>query len=228
MKFEIKNLKVKRGDSVLIEDANLSFNSGEVVLLEGLNGAGKSSLLNAIFKNPEYEIVEGQILIDGNDVTNMKTHEIARSGLYLGMQHVPEIEGVSTIKMLYKSYVFMCESRKKEILSISEFKKDLDSKCEEFNIDKKLLERDLNVGFSGGEKKLADLIHILALDPVMVFLDEPDSGVDKEAVLRVYDFINKQKNKDKGFFITSHSEKVEVVNIDKIYKLENKQIVQVR
>lgn len=126
--LQIKNLRInsKENNTTLIEDASIFVNGGEIVLLEGVNGSGKSTILNAIMHNPSYEIEEGDIVMDGVDVTNLETHELAKKGIYLSMQHHPEIEGVSTIKMLYKSHKFLSPESSK---SITDFKKDIEAKC---------------------------------------------------------------------------------------------------
>lgn len=224
--LEIKNLKIKLAEDPdnksIIENATFAMNAGEIILLEGVNGSGKSSLLNAIFKNPKYSTASGEVLLDEKNITELDTHEIARSGLYLALQHAPEIAGVSTIKFLYRAYENVNKNEKKK--SIVELKNFLEGKCEEYDLDKTLLSRDTNVGFSGGEKKQAELLHILALAPLYVFMDEPDSGVDKEAVNKVYKVINDLAKSGASILITSHNANVQNLNITKRYIIKDKTI----
>lgn len=224
--LQIKNLKIKLNETSdeksIIENATFDMSKGEIILLEGVNGSGKSSLLNAIFKNPKYDITEGEITLEDKNIVDLDTHEIAREGLYLALQHAPEIAGVSTIKFLYRAYENVNKDEGKK--SIVELKKYLEEKCDKYNLDKTLLTRDTNVGFSGGEKKQAELLHILALDPNYIFMDEPDSGVDKDAVNKVYEVINDLAKIGKSILITSHNTKVENLNITKRYIIKDKTI----
>ncbi len=222
--LQIKNLKIKLTEDIesksIIENANFDMSAGDIILLEGVNGSGKSSLLNAIFKNPKYSISEGEVVLDDRNIIELDTHEIARGGLYLALQHAPEIAGVSTIKFLYRAYENINKDEKKK--SIVELKNFLEEKCDIYDLDKSLLSRDTNVGFSGGEKKQAELLHILALVPAYVFMDEPDSGVDKDAVNKVYKVINDLAKKGTSILITSHNANVQSLNITKRYTIKDK------
>ncbi len=226
MNLKIENLKVKlnEGDKEIISDASFELNAGEIILLNGENGSGKSSLLSAIFKHPNYNIESGEILLDNEgktiDLTNLKTFEIAKHGLYLSLQHVPEIEGVNLLQFLYRSYKNVSEENN---LSVLDFNKELQSFCDKYEINQDFLKRDLNVGFSGGEKKQAEMMHLFALKPKFVFMDEIDSGVDKEAIKKVFKIIN-DFNKEHGvaFCIISHREKLEdLIKIDRSYEMKD-------
>jgi Fe-S cluster assembly ATP-binding protein len=225
MNLKVKNLKVKLNelDKEIISDASFELNAGEIILLNGENGSGKSSLLSAIFKHPNYNIESGKIILEDKeeiDLTNLKTFEIAKHGLYLSLQHVPEIEGVNLLQFLFRSYKNVSPENN---LSVLDFNKELISFCDKYEINPEFLKRDLNVGFSGGEKKQAEMMHLFALKPKFVFMDEIDSGVDKEAIKKVFKIIN-DFNKEKGtaFCIISHREGIEdLVNISRHYEMKD-------
>lgn len=225
MNLKVKNLKVKLNElnKEIISDASFELNAGEIILLNGENGSGKSSLLSAIFKHPNYNIEDGKILLDNQgqeiDLTNLKTFEIAKHGLYLSLQHVPEIEGVNLLQFLYRSYKNVGDENN---LSVLDFNKELISFCDKYDINKDFLKRDLNVGFSGGEKKQAEMMHLFALKPKFVFMDEIDSGVDKEAIKKVFKIINDfNKESSTAFCVISHREGLEdLINITRHYEMK--------
>ena len=225
MNLKVKNLKVKLNerDKEIISDASFELNAGEIILLNGENGSGKSSLLSAIFKHPNYNIEDGKIILNNEkeeiDLTNLKTFEIAKQGLYLSLQHVPEIEGVNLLQFLFRSYKNVSVENN---LSVLEFNKELENFCEKYDMSKEFLKRDLNVGFSGGEKKQAEMLHLFALKPKFVFMDEIDSGVDKEAIKKVFNIINDfNKNLNTAFCIISHREGLEdLINITRHYEMK--------
>ena len=226
MQLSIKNLKIKLSsiDKEIVSDATFDIRKGEIISISGENGSGKSSLLSAIFKHPNYEIESGEIILEGEnqniDLTNLKTFEIAKNGLYLSLQHVPEIEGVNLLQFLYRSYKNVNENNN---LSVLDFNKEIVAFCKKYNIDEEFLKRDLNIGFSGGEKKQAEMLHLFALKPKFVFMDEIDSGVDKAAIKKVFKIIN-DFNKDYGtaFCIISHREDIaDLVKIDKYFEMKD-------
>lgn len=225
MKLKIKNLKIKIVDSgkTIIENASLEISKGEVVAITGKNGSGKSSLLSAIFKHPNFEILEGRIILekDGEeiDLTDLRTFEIARQGLYLSLQHVPEIEGVNLLQFLYRSYKNVFPESE---LGVLDFNKELIAFSKARDIDEGFLKRELNVGFSGGEKKQAEMLHLFALKPKIVFMDEIDSGVDREATKKVFKIINDFRKEGTAFCLVSHREKLEdLIKLDRDYEMED-------
>jgi Fe-S cluster assembly ATP-binding protein len=226
MQLKIQNLKIKivgNGEEI-ISDATFDLKKGEIVSITGENGSGKSSLLSAIFKHPNYEIVDGKIILEKEneniDLTNLKTFEIAKNGLYLSLQHVPEIEGVNLLQFLYRSYKNVDENNN---LSVIDFNKEILDFCKKYSIDEEFLKRDLNIGFSGGEKKQAEMLHLFALKPKFVFMDEIDSGVDNAAIKKVFKIINDfNKNYETAFCIISHREDIaDLVKIDKHFEMKD-------
>ncbi len=225
MKLEIKNLKIKIIDNhkSIIENANFNLESGEAISIIGENGSGKSSLLSAIFKHPNFDIEEGEIILEKNNqkinISDLETFEIAKHGLYLSLQHVPEIEGVNLLQFLYRSYKNISEDND---LSVLDFNKNILEFCKKYEISEEFLKRDLNVGFSGGEKKQAEMLHLFALKPNFVFMDEIDSGVDKAAIKKVFNIINDLRNEGTAFCIISHRDNLgELIKIDKVYEMKD-------
>lgn len=225
MKLEVKNIRVKliETDKVIVENANFVVKKGEIVSITGKNGSGKSSLLSAIFKHPNYELIGGEIIFSKDnqkiDITKLKTFEIAKHGLYLSLQHVPEIEGVNLLQFLYRSYKNINEDND---LSVLAFNKNILEFCKKYEISEEFLKRDLNVGFSGGEKKQAEMLHLFALKPHFVFMDEIDSGVDSVAIKKVFNIINDLRNEGTAFCIISHRDNLgELIKIDKVYEMKD-------
>jgi len=207
-KLEIKNLKVEadlpataqaRG-KIVVNDVSLSLDSGQVHILMGPNGSGKSSLVNAVMGHPTYKIVGGSVVLDGEDVTKVKVEERARKGIFLSMQYLPEIEGVSLASFLHRAY----KQLKGEGIAVLDFYKLLEGKANELDINSEILKRDLHVGFSGGEKKLSELLQLFALEPKFAFLDEIDSGVDVDALKKVCKGITKLSSAGTGFLLITH------------------------
>jgi Fe-S cluster assembly ATP-binding protein len=210
-KLEIKNLKVETdlpatagvaqaGGKIVVDDVSFMLDSGTVNILMGPNGSGKSSLVNAIMGHPKYKIIQGNILLDGKDITNLKVEEKAKHGLFLSMQYLPEIEGVTIASFLHRAY----KAIKKKEVAVLDFFKLLEEKARELDIDPQMLKRDLHVGFSGGEKKLSELLQLFALEPKFALLDEIDSGVDMDSLKKVFKGITKLSETGTGFLLITH------------------------
>lgn len=216
--IKISNLKVSNNGNTIIENASLEAVTGEAIVIEGANGSGKSSLLSAIFKNPEYKIESGVIELEGEDITSAPTHEMIKKGMYLGLQNVPEISGATNLKLLYQFYKNVHGDK----LPMLDFKKNLEKLCDKFDLNKDFLKREINVGFSGGEKKQVELLHILSVMPKVIFLDEPDSGVDKEAVKKVFSVMSYMIDNGSIVIFTSHLDNFFDLKIAKVYEIKDK------
>ena len=230
-KLEIKNLKVEvdlptmaqAKGKLVVDGASLSFDSRQVHILMGPNGSGKSSLVNAIMGHPAYKIVGGSIVLDGEDITNLKVEEKAKKGLFLSMQYLPEIEGVSLASFLYRAY----KQLKREDVAVLDFYKLLEAKVNELDINSEILKRDLHVGFSGGEKKLSELLQLFVLEPKLAFLDEIDSGVDVDALKKVCKGITKLSENGTGFLLITHYNTImQYITPDFVHVMYNGNIIR--
>jgi Fe-S cluster assembly ATP-binding protein len=178
--LEIKNLSVSLNDKLLLDDINIRINNGERILLSGHNGSGKSTLANVISGDSKYTINNGQILFNGQDITHENATTRALMGIFLGAQHVPEIPGLTIISLLKHS----CNAHKHfqtgQDLSMGEFLENLEHWRTKLDIPREWLNRSVNVGFSGGERKKIMLLRLVMTQPKLAILDEPDSGADIE------------------------------------------------
>ncbi len=222
--LKIENLKVNAGEIEILHGVSLNINKGETHVLMGPNGAGKSTLGYALMGNPNYEITEGKIIFDGNDFENMEVYERAKAGLYLSFQNPIEVPGITLANFIRSSLDQITGKRTK----IWAFRKELEKKMEVLNMDPSYADRDLNVGFSGGEKKKAEILQLLMLNPKLAILDETDSGLDVDAVLTVSKGVEEyQKNQDGALLIITHSTRIlESLNVDYTHVLVNGKLVK--
>jgi Fe-S cluster assembly ATP-binding protein len=187
--LEIIDLHVEVEGKEIIKGVSLQFEKGKVHALMGPNGSGKSTLANALMGHPKYKITKGQVILDGEDITNIKTDLKAKAGLFLSFQYPKAISGITISNFLRASY----NSLKENKLSILNFHKMLKEKMKELNMDPSFSKRYLNVGFSGGEKKKAEILQLSILEPKYAVLDETDSGTDVDAIKIIAHGINKTK-----------------------------------
>lgn len=204
--LEIKNLHVSIEDSEILRGVNLTIKGGEFHAVMGPNGTGKSTLASAIMGHPKYEVTEGSVLLDGQDVLEMAVDERARAGLFLGMQYPSEISGVTTSDFL-RSSVNVRRAEGDEI-SLMKFIKKMDAALDYLEIDKNMAQRYLNAGFSGGEKKRNEILQLMMIKPEIAILDEIDSGLDIDALKVVSKGINKLRNENFGCLIITHYQRL--------------------
>ena len=197
----IKNLHVSVDDVEILKGVNLTIKKGEIVALLGPNGHGKSTLLAAIMGNPRYKVTEGSITLDGEDVLSMEVDERSRKGLFLAFQNPSEIQGVVTADF-YKSAINV---RREKKVNLYEFYKMIQKASDEVKLPFDMVNRHLNDGFSGGEKKRNEILQMLLLKPDLAMLDEIDSGLDVDAINTVSEVINKEfKENNTSFLVISH------------------------
>ena len=200
MSLEIQNLHVKTDDREILHGVNLNIAKGEMHALMGPNGSGKSTLANTLMGNPTYEITEGKILLDGEDITEADPDERAQAGLFMAFQYPVAIPGVSVANFLRTAI----NARREEPISMKEFTAKLKENMGLLKIDRAFTSRYLNDGFSGGEKKRAEILQMAMLEPGYAVLDETDSGLDIDALKVVSDGVNALRGPDLGGLIITH------------------------
>ena len=210
--LEIQNVSTSIGTKEILHDISLNIKSGETHVLMGPNGAGKSTLGYTLMGNPEYTVTAGKIIFNGKDVTPLSTDERAKEGMFLSFQDPLEVPGVS-LESFIRSSMQQISSQKIKLLA---FKKELEEAMSVLNMQPSYAERDLNVGFSGGEKKKSEILQLLMLKPRLAILDETDSGLDVDAVRTVSKGILEYQKKNNGaLLIITHSTKIlESLNVD--------------
>jgi FeS assembly ATPase SufC len=204
--LEIKNLHVSIEDKQILKGVNLTLKTGEIHAIMGPNGTGKSTLSAAIMGNPNYEVTEGEILFDGENVLEMEVDERARLGLFLAMQYPSEIPGITNAEFMRAAINAKREEDDK--ISVMDFIKKLDEKMALLNMPEEMAERYLNEGFSGGEKKRNEILQLLMLEPTFAILDEIDSGLDIDALKVVAKGVNEMRGEGFGSLIITHYQRL--------------------
>ena len=221
--LEINDLYVNVGEKEILKGINLKINKGEIDVIMGPNGSGKTTTANAILNNPEYTKTNGTIIFDGEDITESRTDEIARKGIFMSFQLPEEIPGVSVTNFLKYAKNKVTEKPVK----IFEFKDTVKKYSEELSMNPKLIERKLNVGFSGGEKKKNEILQMLVLNPKLAILDETDSGLDVDAIRTVSKGIEMFRNNENAILIITHNTKIlHSLKVDYVHVLVDGKIVK--
>ena len=198
--LEIRNLHVSVKDVEILRGVNLSVKEGETLALLGPNGHGKSTLLAAIMGNPTYTVTEGSIFLDDQDILALPVHERSRAGLFLAMQYPAEIPGVNSADFLRSAM----NAHREKPLSLFQFYRSLEKAYKDMSIPFEMTNRNLNEGFSGGEKKRGEILQMKLLEPKIALLDEIDSGLDVDAIQIVSQAIVEEEKKGRGFLVVSH------------------------
>ncbi len=221
--LEIKDLYAVAGEKEILKGLNLSIGKGEVHVIMGPNGAGKSTLANVILNNPEYKKTSGKIELDGEDITNLSTDKIAKKGVFMSFQAPEEIPGISCLNFLKVAKNKIDEKPVK----IFEFKDNVKNYAKELNMNANLIDRKLNVGFSGGEKKKNEILQMLVLNPKLAILDETDSGLDVDAIKAVSKGIEMYKSNENSILIITHNMSIlESLDVDFVHVLVDGKIVK--
>ena len=226
--LKIDNLSAEVGGTTILNGLSLSINAGEVHAIMGPNGAGKSTLAYVLGGRPGYEVTGGSVTFMGKDLLDLEPHERAALGLFLGFQYPVEIPGVSNVQFLRESLNSQRKARGQAPLSGGEFLKLAKEKAALLRMDMEMLKRQVNVGFSGGEKKRAEMVQMGILDPKFAVLDETDSGLDIDALRIVGDGINAiMRKSDRAVLLITHYQRLlEYVKPDFVHVLANGRIVK--
>ena len=220
--LEIKDLHVNAGEKEILKGIDLNIKKGEIHVIMGPNGSGKTTTANAILNNPEYTKTNGTITFDGEDITESRTDEIARKGIFMSFQLPEEIPGVSVTNFLK----YAKNKITGQPVKIFAFKDELKKYMEELKMNPKNMERSLNVGFSGGEKKKNEILQMLVLNPKLAILDETDSGLDVDAIKTVSKGIEMFKNENNAVLIITHNTKIlHSLKVDYVHVLVDGKIV---
>ena len=223
MKLEIQNLHVRTGEREILHGVDLVVNKGEMHALMGPNGSGKSTLANTLMGNPNYDVTEGRIVLNGEDITEADPDERARAGLFMAFQYPATIPGVSVANFLRMAV----NAKREEPIKVKEFGKLLGENMELLRIDRGFTSRYLNEGFSGGEKKRAEILQLAMLKPEIAVLDETDSGLDIDALRIVSDGVNALSGPDMGSLIITHYTRIlEYVKPDFVHIMLDGRIVR--
>ncbi|OXM84234.1 Fe-S cluster assembly ATPase SufC [Paenibacillus rigui] len=204
--FIIDGLKATVEGKEILKGLNIKIKGGEVHAIMGPNGTGKSTLASTIMGHPKYEVTEGSISLNGEDVLEMAVDERARAGLFLAMQYPSEITGVTNADFL-RSAINARRGEGNEI-SLIKFIRQMEGKMKELEMNPEFMHRYLNEGFSGGEKKRNEILQMMLLDPSIVILDEIDSGLDIDALRIVATGVNAMRSEDRGFLIITHYQRL--------------------
>ncbi|HBN5051277.1 TPA: Fe-S cluster assembly ATPase SufC [Listeria innocua] len=204
--LKIQDLHVEIEGKEILKGVNLEISTGEIHAIMGPNGTGKSTLSSAIMGHPKYEVTQGSITLDGEDVLEMEVDERARAGLFLAMQYPSEISGVTNAEFIRAAI----NSRREEgdEIPVMQFIRKLDAKMDILDMDEEMAERYLNEGFSGGEKKRNEILQLLMIEPKLAILDEIDSGLDIDALKVVSKGVNEMRGEGFGCLIITHYQRL--------------------
>ena len=207
-KLEIRDLHATVEGTEILKGVNLTINQGEIHALMGPNGSGKSTLANTLLGHPKYKVTKGDVLIDGESILELSPDKRAKKGLFLAFQYPVAVPGVTMFSFLRAAYNAVHTDEKNQAPTIFDFKDTLAEKMKVLEIDQSFMNRYLNEGFSGGEKKRAEILQLAMLKPKFAVLDETDSGLDIDALRVVAEGVSKLANNDLGILVLTHYQRI--------------------
>ena len=225
--LEVRNLTVQIEDKKILDGLNLTVNNGEVAAIMGPNGSGKSTLSYVIAGKEDYEILDGEILLNGQNLLEMEPDQRAAAGVFLAFQYPLEIPGVATMTFLKAALNAQRKARGEDELTTPDFIKRVNEAAKQLEMPKDMLKRALNVGFSGGEKKRMEILQMALIEPAFCILDETDSGLDIDALRVVAEGVNALRSADRSFLVITHYQRLlNHIVPDSVHVMANGQIVK--
>ena len=227
--LDISNLRVRleEEDKVILDGVNLHLDAGAVHAIMGPNGSGKSTLSYVLAGRDGYDVLDGSVDLDGQDILDLEPEERAARGLFLAFQYPVEIPGVGNMTFLRTALNAQKKARGETEISAAEFLKVVRARAKELNIGSDLLNRPVNFGFSGGEKKRNEILHMSVLEPRMCILDETDSGLDVDAMKQVANGVNALRNPDRAILVITHYQRLlNFIKPDVVHIMVNGRIVR--
>lgn len=227
--LEIKNLHVKleEEDKQILKGVDLTVGEGEVHAIMGPNGSGKSTTSYVLSGRDGYEVTEGEVLLNGENILELEPEERAAAGLFLAFQYPVEIPGVGNMTFLRTAVNAQRKARGEEELSATDFLKEIRAKAKSLQIDAEMLKRPVNVGFSGGEKKRNEILQMAMLEPKLCVLDETDSGLDVDAMKLVSDGVNALRDGKRSFIVITHYQRLlDHIKPDVVHIMSNGRIIK--
>ncbi len=223
----IKNLTVNIGEKEILKELDLNIEKGTVHAIMGLNGSGKSTLSKAIVGHYDVDIMDGEIIFNGKNIIDMPAEERALEGIFLSFQNPIEVPGVNNAYFLRTALNAKREHEGKKALNAAEFLKLMRRQVEQLDMKTEMIQRSLNEGFSGGEKKRNEILQMEILEPDLIILDEIDSGLDIDALKVVAEGINRMKNGERSFIVITHYNRIlDYIDPDYVHVLQDGKIVK--
>ena len=225
--LEVRNLHASIGDIDILRGLNLEVGAGQIHAVMGPNGSGKSTLANVLAGNPQYTVTQGEILFQGQDLLAMAPEDRARAGVFLSFQHPVEIPGVRLDHFMRGAYNAIRNSREEEEMDVLKFDRMLQQRLKIVDVDPPMVKRYVNQGFSGGEKKRAEVLQMAVLEPTLAVLDEPDSGLDVDALRIVAEGINQLRRPDNALILITHYQRIlDYLEPDAVHVLMDGRVVR--